>query len=52
MLWPQPTPTYLGRADSGPAGAQEMHVTTLPSFGFIPERVYTMVSSTRLQVED
>ena len=43
--WPQPTPTDLGRVDLGPAGAQEMHVTT-------SERMYTMVPLTRLQVDD
>ena len=43
--WPQPTPTDLGRAKSGPPGAWEMHVTT-------SESMYTTVPSTRLQVDD
>ena len=50
--WPQFTSTDLGRADSGPAGAQEMCVATSTSFGSIPERIYTTVPSARLQVED
>ena len=43
--WPQPNPTDLERADSCPAGAQKMHVTT-------SERMYTTVPLTRLQVDD
>ena len=43
--WSQPTPTDLGRAESGPAMAQEIHVTT-------SERMYTMVPLTRLQVDN
>ena len=44
--WPQPNPTDLGRANSGPARAQEICVTTSPLFGSIPERTYTMVPLT------
>ena len=46
--WPQTTPTNIRSRDSGNAGAQEAHVTTSPSFGSIPERRYTMVTSTKL----
>ena len=50
--WPQTTPTNLRSGESGYARAWEAHVTTSSSFGPIPERRYTMVHSTRLQVED
>ena len=50
--WPQPTPSDIGSMDSDPAGALETHVTTSSSFGSLPERRYTTVPSTRLQMED
>ena len=45
-------PTDIRSADSDSTGAWETHVTTSSSFGSLPERRYTTVPSTRVQVED